>query len=91
MFGIGLSKGLGLKARKPSGPPAIDITDKTVALFGDSMSDQQTDLNVFESLGYMILLQMVTGHRYIFNNNLNFGVSRYPFGQTALISRPMSL
>lgn len=54
---------------------SFDTSDKTVAIFGDSMTAQNTvTADRFEAVGYMVQLNAVTGQRYNFNHSLNFGI-----------------
>ncbi len=50
--------------------------EKLIAdLLGDSMTNQNSAVNVFESLGYFTALQAMLGHRFEFSDANNFGVS----------------
>lgn len=55
---------------------SAETRNKTVAIFGDSMTAQNSaSADRFEAIGYMVKLNQITGQRYDFNYGLNFGVS----------------
>lgn len=70
---LGFGVGLGLPQRHAV---SIDTRDQTVALFGDSISAQNTGVATrLEAYGYLTTLNVLSGQRYIFNHALNKGVS----------------
>jgi len=58
-------------------PPLADLSQKTIALLGDSLSAHNSSSNNREylSTGYIPMLNALTGHRYNFppENNLGIG------------------
>lgn len=64
-------------AGHPSVLSSIDLSEKTVALFGDSITSQNTTVNDQEYLpqGYMNMLNAITGQRYYFPPVNNLGAS----------------
>lgn len=52
-----------------------------IALFGDSISDQQSDANITYARGYLAQAQAILGQRFSFTNSLNFGVFGNDTGQ----------
>lgn len=72
-----LNLGRGLAPLSSSaGGQAADLSAKTVAVFGDSITSQNTSANGQEYLpqGYMSVLNAITGQRYGFDPSYNLGV-----------------
>lgn len=49
--------------------------DLQMGNMGDSTTDQGTNPNIYEALGYQVVMNALLGNRFIYSNSRNFGLS----------------
>ena len=78
-----IGRGLSPRTKTISSSAAVDLSTKTVALIGDSITGQNISANGREHLsqGYMTMLNAITGQRYVSSPSYNLGVSGYSLSQ----------